>query len=95
LNDLVYCEYDGGDDVQVTFCIVCILLGCFLYTRILIGEGFMTILTDSMENLLFNVDIRTNTALASLLLGTSSSAPLQITCVRFKVLQFALASSLK
>jgi hypothetical protein len=95
LNDLVYCEYDGGDDVQVSFCIVCILLGCFLYTRILIGEGFMTILTDSMENLLFNVDIRTNTALASLLLGTSSSACAADHVHEVQGLQFALASSLK
>jgi hypothetical protein len=34
-------------------------------------------------------------ALASKILGTSSSAPLQITCMKFKVLQFAVASSLK
>jgi hypothetical protein len=52
----------------------------FLYEWLRFGEVFMTILTDIGWDLLLNVDIGNKLALASLFLGTSSSASLQITC---------------
>ena len=54
----------------------------------------MTILTDIGWDLLLNVDMGNESALASLVLGTSSSACAADHVHKCKVLQFAYASSL-
>jgi hypothetical protein len=58
----------------------------FLYEKVRFDVLFMTILTDNNRFFVVKCRYKEHLALTSHVLGTSSFAPLQITCMRFKVL---------